>query len=242
MIGQMLNNEDLKMKFRFAIIAALMFSTTGLGAAEAVQRHISVSGRGVVQVAPDMADITLGVQHQAKTAREAMRATSDALSAVIEGVQSFGVAENDIQTTGLSLNPVYERRDNSNQAPRLVGFSASNMITIKVRDLDRLGALLDRVITVGATNFRGLNFGLADRSAALDTARRKAVADALARAQLYAQAAGVELGEVLSISESGSQPVFSRRMEVQTLAMDSVPIAPGELTISASIGLSIGLK
>lgn len=230
------------MHLRIALIIALSLTATAAAFAQDVQRHISVSGVGRIDVAPDMADISLGVRHQARTAQEALRETSAAVTAIIQRVQSFGVDETDIQTTGLSLNPIYERRNNSEQQPRLTGFAASNMITVRVRDLDRLGGLLDRVVDAGATNFQGLRFGLSDRAEALEGARRAAVADAMARARVYADAAEVVLGEVLSIVESGAQFQPRAMMRADSMSLDAVPIAAGELTISANVSLTIGLN
>ena len=230
------------MNLRIALCAAPFLIASSFAIAQETVRHISVTGQGSLVMAPDMATITLGVQNNAQTARAAMRANSAALGKVVDGVQSLGVAEKDIQTTGLSLSPVYERRNNSSQPPRLTGFSASNMVTVRVRDLAQLGGLLDRVVELGATNCRGLHFDISERSDALNEARRAAVADAMARAQLYADAAGVDLGEVISINESGVSPIRSQRLAVEALAMDAVPISPGELTISANIGLTIALN
>ncbi len=242
MFDRMTVNKDQLMHLRIALIVALSVTATATALAQDLQRHISVSGAGRIEVAPDMADISLGVRHQARTAQEALRDTSAAVAAIIQRVQSFGVDEADIQTTGLSLNPIYERRSNSEQQPRLAGFAASNMITVRVRDLDRLGGLIDRVVDAGATNFQGLRFGLSDRAEALEDARRAAVADAMARAQVYADAAGVTLEEVLSIVESGAQIQPRAMMRVESMALDSVPIAAGELTISANVSLTFGLN
>ncbi|NHX27200.1 SIMPL domain-containing protein, partial [Escherichia coli] len=146
------------------------------------------------------------------------------------------IADADLQTSNLSLNPLWKNRSySSGEAPEIDGFAASNMLAVRVRDLTALGGVLDRVVGLGANSFNGLNFGLVDMQPAQDDARRAAVADALRKAQLYADAAGVNLGAVISINESGGYGPRPEFLEQSMRASADVPIEAGELEITASV-------
>jgi uncharacterized protein YggE len=230
------------MRPMFPLAAALamgMAVTAPLRAETAAQ--ITVTGEGQVEAAPDMATMTLGVTTEGATPAEAMAANSAQLAAVLERLKSAGTADSDLQTTGLSLNPNW-RNDATGTAPRIVGYVATNMLTVRVRALDTLGGVLDAAIGQGANTFNGVSFGLADPAPAMNEARRRAVADAMARAELLAGAAGVALGPVVSITEGGATgwpaPVY--RMEAD--AASPVPVAAGQVTTQASVTMvfSIG--
>lgn len=216
------------------MMLVLALSTGAVHAADSVRR-IMVSGSGEVLQAPDMAQISLGVVHEAKTAGAAMDAVSAATRAVLERLRALGIDDKDIQTSGLSLQPVWNHAA-SNQRPRIVGFSAANTVTLRVRDLGRLGHVLDAVIRDGANQMHGLQFGLQDPDPVRDEARRRAVADAMGKAALLADAAGVTLGDVLEMSEEGGGRPRPMMMEA---AMRSgggdVPIAAGELATQAQV-------
>lgn len=199
--------------------------------------RLVVTGEGQIEAAPDMAIISLGVRTDAKTAGEALKQNSDRVATVLSGLTAAGVEARDMQTSGLSLGPQWENYVvNGEGRNRIVGFTASNMVTVRVRDLPGLGRILDRVVANGANTFNGLQFDLQERRASLDEARRRAVADARRKAALYAEAAGVTLGPVLALTEPGTggrpQPMFAREMSV---ASDKVPVAEGEIEISASV-------
>jgi len=196
---------------------------------------LSVTGEGSVQVVPDMATVTLGVTAQAPGAAEAAQEAGKKIRAVLDMLGQQGVRPEDVQTSGLSLNPRYEQvRNDPGQSPQVAGFEASNMLTVTVRDLSKLGDLLDGVLDRGANTFRGVSFGLQDPDTASDAARKLAVADALAQATLMAGAAGAKRGPILSMSESGGgmpRPMFSAAMKVA----DAMPVAPGALTVQAEV-------
>ena len=162
---------------------------------------ITVTGEGTVQVTPDMATISLGVTTDGASAAEAMAANSKALQAVIDRLKSAGIEERDLQTSNLSLNPNWVGYD-AGQTPKIAGYVASNMLSVRVRALDTLGTVLDASITDGANTLNGITFDLAAPRPAQDEARKAAVADAKARAELLAAAAGVKLGKIEAISES----------------------------------------
>lgn len=195
---------------------------------------ISVTGEGVVEATPDIATISLGVTTEAPTAAAAMAANSAALAAVLERLRAAGVEERDLQTSNLTLNPNWVGYD-SGKAPTISGYTASNMLTVRVRALASLGAVLDSAITDGANTLNGVTFGVAEPRPALNEARKKAVADAVARATLLVEAAGAKLGPIVSITESSgfAPPMPMFRMEADAAA--SVPVAGGEVGLSASV-------
>ncbi|SIS99979.1 hypothetical protein SAMN05421759_10966 [Roseivivax lentus] len=207
------------------------------GDADIVAR-LSVTGRGEAVAVPDMATIRLGVVAQEDTAAAALDATSEVAARIIARLESFEIAARDVQTSGLSLQPVYTRYDRDNgKPPEITGFRASNQVTVRVRDLDVLGDVLGAVTGDGANSLDGLSFGVSDEAPLLDAARRAAVADARAKAELYAEAAGVSLGRVLSIGEQGGGVPMPMPMAEMRMAADSVPIAQGETGYSAQVSV-----
>jgi uncharacterized protein len=198
--------------------------------------QITVTGDGRVEAAPDLATITIGVTTQGKTAAEAMEANSAALSVVLANLRATGVADRDLQTSGLSLNPVWSNYASS-QAPQITGFQAMNMLTVRVRALDTLGDVLDAAVKDGANTLNGLAFGVDNPAPLLDEARTRAVADARRKAEVLAAAAGVTLGRILTIGEGGGgSPMPQYRMEA-SMAADSVPVAQGEVSLSANVAV-----
>jgi uncharacterized protein YggE len=216
-----------------ALMAALALSALP-ALAEGTARLITVTGAGSVELPPDMATISLGVTTQGDTAASALASNSQALARVLDRLRSAGIEERDLQTSNLSLNPNWTSVD-PNQPATITGYIASNQLTIRVRVLASLGAVLDAAVSDGANSVNGLSFGLAEPRAAQDSARKAAVADAIARATLLVEAAGARLGPVQSISEGGNfappMPMF--RMDA---AMASpVPVAGGEIGLGASV-------
>lgn len=211
--------------------------------AEEFRPTITVSGEGRVEMAPDMATISLGVITEALTAKEALDQNSAQLSAVISRLKETGIEDRDIQTSGLSLGPRYDY-SNSTGSPKVTGYTVSNMVTIRVRLLDSLGGVLDNVVSDGANTLNGLSFGLQDKGPGTDEARRRAVADARRKAELYAAAAGVKLGAVLSIAEQGGayQPMPMAMAEASFAKGGDVPVAAGELTLLSAITMVYALS
>jgi hypothetical protein len=197
-------------------------------------RQIIVTGEGRVEAAPDMATMTLGVTTEARNAAEAMSANSAQLLQVLERLRAAGVADRDLQTTGLSLNPNWQQPA-AGGTPRITGYVASNMLTVRLRDLAAMGSVLDAAIGDGANTFNGLSFGLSDPGPALDEARRKAVADAMARARLLSEAAGVTLGPVLSITEGGDRSGPGPMYRMEAAADAAVPVVGGAVATAASV-------
>ncbi|NJM83946.1 MAG: SIMPL domain-containing protein [Tabrizicola sp.] len=214
------------------VVSALMSLplSAPLVAQEMPPPRVSVTGEGVTEVAPDLAVLSIAVTTQGDTAAAALAANNDAVAAVLARLQETGIEPRDMQTSNLSLNPNWTGYDSS--TPTISGYVAANMVTVRVRALDRLGEILDVAVRDGANTLNGLTFGLADPRPAMDEARKAAVADARLRAEVLAAAAGVKLGKITSIVEttgSGStEPMF--RAEAS-----AVPVASGELAVTAHV-------
>ena len=206
------------------------------GAVMAEAMVITVTGEGRVDQAPDMATVSLGVTTEGATAAEALGANSAEIAKVLERLGSAGIAPRDVQTTGLSVNPNW-RNNSSGEAPKISGFIANNGVTVRVRALDGLGAVLDAAVQDGANQLNGVEFGLQEPRPAQDEARRRAVADARARAELLAEAAGVKLGAIRSISETmgAPMPMPAFRMAADAVAGAPVPVAAGEVATTANV-------
>ncbi|MFD2738454.1 SIMPL domain-containing protein [Sulfitobacter aestuarii] len=211
----------------------------GAALAQEVQEGIIVNGEGEVALAPDMATITLGVSEVAASAREAMSEVSGAVEEIVAKLDEFGVAPGDRQTEHFYVRPVYQHRQDpvqsEREAPQITGYEAGNSVTVRIRDLSRIGALLDQVIDEGANDFHGISFGLQDDTAALAEARKLAVADAMARAEDMAEAAGLALGAVTRMSENSfsNRPAMMEMSKARGAA--DVPIEQGELTVRAQV-------
>lgn len=219
-----------------ALLATLMLAPATVALADdAARSSLTVTGQGRVEAVPDLATVSLGVMIQDRSAAAAMAANSAALSAVIDRLAAAGIEARDIQTSNLSLGPDVQYSPDGSSPPRITGYTASNQVTVRVRDVARLGAVLDSAIADGANTLNGISFGLQDDTALLDEARTRAVQDARARAQTLAAAAGVQLKRIVTITEGGGNapPMPMYRMEA-AMASD-VPVAQGEIGITASV-------
>lgn len=217
-----------------------------VAAEETVLRQISVSGQGSVVLPPDMATVTLGVQVEAKTEAGAMDEASIRMGIVLEEFAAREIAQTDIRTTGVRLTPRYHRTQNSGiDFTKVDGYSSTATITVKIRDINSVGAVLAAVVGDGANMVQGINFGLQDDAGARDRARRRAVAEAIRLAALYVDAADAKLGPVLRMSDGSGGDQY--RPNIEMMAMDSVvrssaqvpvPVAPGEITVRSSINMT----
>jgi hypothetical protein len=224
--------------------AVLTFLADPAVAQEEAPRRIVVTGTGEIRARPDIAVISAGVIVQSETASAALAENSRAMSAVLQQLRTSGLAEQDLQTSQFSVTPLYESQPPERETiapPRIIGYQVSNQVTASVRDIDQLGAVLDALVSAGATNIDGPSFDIADPEQLLGEARDAAVADALARARRYAAAAGVELGEILSIEEASSFMPPRPMMRAEAMAAD-VPIAPGQTELSASVTVVFAIK
>ena len=230
------------MKYR-AILAAAIAAGTLLAAPALAQivppAAISVSGEATVSVPPDLALVEGGVTSEAKTAREASDANNAAMGKVLQALKGAGIEAKDVQTSRLSLQP--QSAPNRSGPPAIVGYRASNRVTIRVRDVTKVANVIDTRVGAGANEIGGINFVVSQASKLLDEARERAVADARRKAEIYAKAAGVTLGAPLSIAEeANSAPVPYRRMAAGMAA--SAPVAQGEETLAVTVSVSWAIK
>lgn len=221
-----------------ALIApAATFAQAQSDNADVPPPSITVSGTGRVKAEPDVADINLGVTKQAKDAQTASNEAATTMTAVIAALRAAGVAESDIQTTTISLTPVYDWDDSP---PQIEGWEATNLVNVTVRDIESVGPVVDAATAAGATNINGITFRVDDATAAEAEARTAAVADARAKADQLAAAAEVTIVGVLSITESGGQPPMPIYMERAAFDMAagasaSTPVQPGQVELSISV-------
>ncbi|MBL8554002.1 MAG: SIMPL domain-containing protein [Phenylobacterium sp.] len=199
---------------------------------------LNLSAYGETRVAPDMATITLGVMTEGKTAAEAMQANAARMAAVMASLRKAGIADRDIQTSNLNLNPQYRYQEN--QPPLLVGYQASNNVSVTVHDLKRLGAAVDASVSAGANQVNGIAFGLDDPTAAENAAREAAVKALAAKADLYARATGHRISRLVSLSEGGGYtPQPPMPMELFAMAAQAkdagTSISGGELKVRIDI-------
>jgi uncharacterized protein len=207
------------------------------------ERSVSVSAEGQASAAPDRAGISTGVMTEADTAREAMAKNTAAMAKLLDGLKALGIAAKDIQTTALNVNPRYTSpRDG--KAPIINGYTALNQVHIVVRDLAKLGDILDGALTLGANQMGGIAFEVSNAETLRDEARKAAMVNARRRAELYATAAGATLGQVLSIAEdvrmAGPQPYQPR---VRGMAAGAaVPVESGTAELTATVHVTWALK
>ncbi|HEY9219067.1 MAG TPA: SIMPL domain-containing protein [Phenylobacterium sp.] len=223
----------------FAAAAPVAFAQTPPPAADSMFRAttLNLSAYGETKIAPDMATISLGVLTEAPTAKAAMQANARQMTQVIAALKRAGLEDRDIQTSQLNLSPQY--RYVENKPPQLTGYQASNQVTLTVRELSRLGDVVDATVASGANQVQGVSFGLSDPTAAENTAREKAVQALEQKAALYARATGHRVNRLVSLSEGGGYsvpPPMPMQMMARGEAMDaSSKIAPGELKVRIDV-------
>ena len=205
---------------------------------------ISVNGTGRVSVRPDMALLTLGVETRAATLSEATGEAARRMTAVLGRLKALGIAEADLTTVGYSIEPIPAPRRTEDEGTRIVAYRATNIVRVKLRALDRAGQVLDDAVGAGANVVRGVQFTLADPAPAETRARADAVRDATARARELAAAAGVPLGEVLSIDEDAVQRPMPVARAVMMGAAGPGPIEAGglEIVVSVQVRYRVGAR
>jgi uncharacterized protein YggE len=224
------------------LLAAACGDNTTIQQADKPDAGITVSGEGRVTAPPDLARLSLGVSALAPSVAEAREQAAASLSAMIQSLKDNGVADKDIQTQQLSIYPEYSY-DNGQQTLR--GFRVTNTVDVKIRDIDRTGEVVDDAVAAGGntTTINGLFFSIEDPTSLQDEARKKAVEDARARAEIIADAAGVDLGDPISISESGGPvplPEFGRGAAAPA-ADTGTPIQTGELDVVINVSVTFKL-
>jgi hypothetical protein len=223
----------------FAALAALAAAAPAL-ANESAQPSITVTGAGQVSAAPDMAQVSAGVVTESARAADAVKATSAAMQKVLAALDAAGIEKKYVQTHRFDVSPVYADGSSRGGRPSIVGYRATNQVQVEVHGVDKVGAVLDALVGAGANELGGISFGIAEPAPLLDDARRKAIADARRKAELFAREAGVALGRVLEIDESGGGPVpvaYGRMMAEAVAA----PVAPGQLDLSASVTVTFAI-
>lgn len=197
---------------------------------------VTVSGTGEVSAPPDLANVSAGVVTESPRAADAVKANSAAMQKVLGALDSAGIERKDVQTSRFDVSPLYaEGQARGRGMPAIIGYRAANQVQVEVHGVDKVGAVLDALVGAGANELGGISFGIAEPAPLLDEARRKAIADARRKAELYAAAAGVVLGRVTQIDEAGGGapvPVAYGRMMAEAAA---APVAPGQLDLSASV-------
>ena len=233
------------------LIAILLLGTvlTACGPASiAVQtqppaRTITVTGTGKVTLTPDIAYISIGVHTENASATEAVSGNSTQAQAVITAIKGFGVADKDIQTTDFSINP--QQQTDANGKVTGILYVVDNTVYVTVRDLTKLGDLLDSTVSAGANNINSIQFDVADKTAALSQARLAAVADARKQADELTKATGVTLDVVQSISyfdTTAPVTVQYARADVAGPVAASVPVQAGSMQIYTTVTIVYGLK
>jgi uncharacterized protein len=225
--------------FAVAMIAGMLLVAPAL-AQTAAPGVISVTGEATVSVPPDLAQIDAGVTSEAKTAREASAANNAAMGKVLLALKGAGIDEKDYQTSRLSLQP-QNAPNRAGGTATIVGYSASNRVTIQLHDVTKVASIIDTLVGAGANDIGGISFMVSTASKLLDEAREQAIADARRKAEIYAKAAGVALGAPVSISEEGSAgPMPFRKMAGMPAA--AAPVAQGEESLSVTVNVSWAIK
>ena len=242
-------NETMKK----VILAALLLGAGMLPAAAGAQQatitqgiagtRLDVNATGEVTRVPDVAIISAGVVSRSTTATAALQDTANRMDRVLAALKRAGVADRDIQTSSVNLNAEY--RYPENQAPQLVGYTASNTVTIRFRDIRNSGKILDALVGQGANQISGPNLVVDKPEAALDEARAKAIASGRARADLYARSLGMRVVRVVAVSESGGyapppppMPMYARA----EMASPATKIEPGEQKLQINVAMTFELQ
>lgn len=233
-----------------AALPATAYAQAALPALSSGATLLTLSAEGRIARTPDLAVFSAGVVSQGKTASEALAANAADMNRVIAALKRAGIADRDIQTSNLSLNPVYQPQRSLPDGtidppqPRIVGYQANNQVNVRQRKLSEFGKVIDTLVSAGANQVNGPSFEVDQPDPALDEARTAAMTKARARAELYARAAGLRVGRILSISESGGwsppQPVMYRKAMMEAADAPS-PVAAGELQLSITVSVQFEL-
>jgi hypothetical protein len=206
--------------------------------------RLDVVATGEVSRVPDLARISAGVVSIAPTATAALAQNATQMASVRAALKRAGIADRDIQTSSINLYPDY-RHDAQGGNPQIIGYRASNEVSIRFRDIANSGRILDALVAQGANQINGPMLTIDKPEAALDEARTEALANARARAELYARALGKKVGRILSISEAGAnyaQPVVMMRQANRGAVAESTSIDPGEQSVAVSLSVSFELE
>lgn len=228
---------------RLLALPVLLLATVARADDDRLVPSITVVGQGEVHVPPDMATVTLGVTTEAATAAEALKANNQRMAELLKTLRAHDIADKHIQTSNFNVHPKMSvTKPNHREPPKIVGYSVSNQVHVKIMELGRLGVILDAVVAAGSNSIQGVGFSIDEPGKHLDQARRKAMADARERAELFAAEAGVKLGKPLVISEQTAGVPSPRYMLGNRLAVaEAVPIATGEQTLTAHVNVTYAI-
>ncbi|MGB7452427.1 MAG: SIMPL domain-containing protein [Lysobacterales bacterium] len=227
---------------------ALVLSTASAADDDRPLPRILVTGEGSVDLAPDMAILSLTVTRQAETARVALDANSSAMKEVQAAMTSAGIEPRDLQTSGFSIQPNYfyppQQPSGKREPPKIVGYTVRNSLTVRVRDISAVGVILDKSVSLGVNEGGNIMFTNEDPSEAITKARVKAVQHAIDKAKTLAEAAGVNSGQILEISEQSYSPRPMQMMRSEVAMGQSaaaVPVAAGENTYKVTVNVSFAI-
>lgn len=231
-----------KRRFAALLAAAVTASPAAAQLAPTPNTTLTLAVDAEVSRAPDLVEVSGGVITSSATATAAMAENAAKMTAVVAALRKAGVADRDVQTASLSLQPQYKYANN--EAPQLVGYQASNTVNVRLRKPDEVGRILDTLVSVGANRIDGPNFRVENADAALDEARTRAVAKGRARAELYAKAAGLRVKRIVAISEQTREDPRPRPMMMASAKMeaDSTPVAAGEVQLAISLAMVFELE
>jgi len=203
---------------------------------------LTVSGEGTATAAPDTASFASGVVTEGKTAREALDANTKAVADMVAAIKASGVEPRDISTSGFSVQPQYANQKN-NEAPRIAGYQVRNTVSVRVRDLTKLGDLLDQMVTTGANQIGSISFDIAKPAALQEAARVDAVKDARRQAEIMAEAAGVRLVRIVTINgEPGMRPMPRMMAASAMMKSDAVPVEAGEAEVHSNVSVTYEIE
>ena len=225
----------LRLSASLAVIALAIAASIAASAEERTP-SVTVTGSGRVSAPPDLAHVAAGVVAESARAADAVAQANAAMQKVLGALDKAGIDKKDVQTSRFDVSPVYA--DTSRMphgTPQITGYRASNQVAVEVHGVDKVGGVLDALVAAGANDVGGVAFGIAERAPLEDEARKKAVADARRKAELYAAATGATVGRVLSIEEGGGgAPPIPVRYRMEAAAAPT-PVAPGELDLDVNV-------
>jgi hypothetical protein len=205
---------------------------------------IIVSGSGIVRADPDVAYVRLGVTSRARNARDAQAQTNAAIAKFYDALAALRIDRKDIQTSQLTLNPYYESRPN--ETPRIAGYEASNVLTVRLTDFAKIGPVIDAGVETGVNNMQGVSFGIVDDTNARLEALRNATREARAKAEAIASALGVQLGDILMVNESGGyvppMPMYDRGMMAEMKSAEGATVSPGQMDVNANVTIRFAIR
>ncbi len=236
-------------KTLFSLLAVLFAAAPVAGQAaladdhDELKRTITIQGKGSVKAAPDKVSVSAGVETQAPTAKDALARNTAAMTKVVEALKAAGIDPKDIQTTTFAVSPRYDTSDDG-KPPRIVGYSVINSVYVTTHDIGKLGTILDQLVSAGANSIGGISFDIDKPEEKQNEARKAAMEDAIAKAKLYVEAAGAELGPVMTITEQGGyvpRSMAAPMMEASGAAKP-VPIEPGTESVDIEVQVTWELK